>query len=149
MMASMDDIFSELEGMRRRMEGTWQQMLGPPGSPRFRPPVIEPPADVYETAESVVVLVEIAGINDQDVEISIEGNTLTIRGQREDRQRHPKRLYTQMEINCGPFERILGLPAEVDAGKARVTYDDGFLEVILPKVKRQVKRYVRITIRPA
>lgn len=149
MMTSMDDIFSEIEGVRRRMERTWQQMLGPPGSPRFRSPVIEPPADVYETAESVVVVVEIAGINDQDVEISVEGNILTIRGQREDRQRHPRRLYTQMEINCGPFERILSLPAEVDAGKASVTYDDGFLEIVLPKVKRQVKRYVRITIRPA
>jgi len=149
MMTSMDDIFSELEGVRLRMERTWQQMLGPPGSPRFRRPVIEPPADVYETAESVVVVVEIAGIDDQDVEISVEGNTLTIRGQREDRQRHPRRLYTQMEISCGPFERILSLPAEVDASRATATYDDGFLEIVLPKVKRQVNRYVRITIHGA
>ena len=149
MMTSMDDIFSEFEGIRRRMERTWQQMLGPPGSPRFCLPVIEPPADIYETAESVVVIVEIAGINDQDVEISIEGNSLTIRGQREDRQRHPSRLYSQMEICCGPFQRILGLPAEVDADKATATYDDGFLEIVLPKVKRQVNRHVRITIRGA
>ena len=149
MMTSMDDIFSELEGVRLRMERTWQQMLGPPGSPRFRRPVIEPPADVYETAESVVVVVEIAGINDQEVEISVDDNTITIRGLREDRQRHPKRLYTQMEINCGPFERILSLPSEVDASKATGTYDDGFLEIVLPKVKRQVNRCVRITIHGA
>ena len=129
MMTSMDDIFSELEGVRLRMERTWQQMLGPPGSPRFRRPVIEPPADVYETAESVVVVVEIAGINDQEVEISVDDNTLTIRGLREDRQRHPKRLYTQMEINCGPFERILSLPSEVDASKATGTHDDGFITI--------------------
>jgi HSP20 family protein len=149
MMISMDDIFSEFEGVRQRMERTWQQMLGPPGSPRFRRPVIEPPADVYETAESVVVLVEIAGINNQELEISVEGTTLIIRGQREDRQRHPRRLYTQMEICCGPFERTLSLPAEVDPSKATATYDDGFLEIILPKVKRQVNRYVRITIHGA
>lgn len=149
MMTSMDDIFSEFEGVRRRMETTWQRMLGPPGSPRFSPPVIEPPADIYETAESVVVVVEIAGINDQDVEISVEGNTLTVRGQREDRQRHPRRLYTQMEICCGPFERILRLPSEVDADKATATYDDGFLEIVLPKVKREVNRHVHITIRVA
>jgi HSP20 family protein len=145
----MDDMFSEFEGIRRRVERTWQQMLGPPGSRRFCSPVVEPPADIYETAESVVVVVEIAGIDDQEVEISIEGNTLTIRGQREDRPRHPNRRYTQMEICCGPFERILRLPAEVDAAKARVTYDDGFLEIVLPKVKRRVNRYVRITIREA
>lgn len=149
MMISMDDIFSEFEGVRQRMERTWQQMLGPPGSPRFRRPVIEPPADVYETAESVVALVEIAGINNQELEISVEGTTLTIRGQREDRQRHPRRLYTQMEICCGPFERTLSLPAEVDPSKATATYDDGFLEIVLPKVKRQVNRYVRITIHGA
>jgi len=146
MMTSTNDIFSEFEGIRRRMEKTWRQVLGPPGSPRFSPPVLEPPADIYETAESVVVVVEIAGIKDQDVEISVEGNTLTIRGQREDRQRHPRRLYTQMEICCGPFQRILTLPAEVDADKATAIYDEGFLEVVLPKVKRQVNRQVRITI---
>ena len=56
MMTSTDDIFSEFEGIRRRMEKTWQQVLGPAGSPRFSPPVLEPPADIYETAESVVVL---------------------------------------------------------------------------------------------
>jgi len=54
-----------------------------------------------------------------------------------------------MEICCGPFERILSLPAEVDADKATATYDDGFLEIVLPKVKRQVNRHVRITIRGA
>jgi HSP20 family protein len=145
----MDDIFSEFEGIRRRMERTWQRMLGPPGSPRFAPPVIEPPADIYETAESVIVVVEIAGIKDEDVEISVEGNILTIRGQREDRQRHPRRLYTRMEIPCGPFERILSLPAEVDADKATATYDDGFLEIVLPKVKQKVNRHVHITIRVA
>jgi endonuclease YncB( thermonuclease family) len=87
MMTSTNDIFSEFEGIRRRMERTWRQVLGPPGSPRFSPPVLEPPADIYETAESVVVVVEIAGIKDQDVEISVDGNTLTIRGQREEPSR--------------------------------------------------------------
>jgi len=54
-----------------------------------------------------------------------------------------------MEINCGPFERILSLPSEVDASRATAAYDDGFLEIVLPKVKRQVNRCVRITIHGA
>ena len=139
-----DDIFAEFE---RRIERAWRQIVGPPGSPRFCPPVIEPPADVYETEENVVVVVEMAGINEQEVEIAMEGNSLTVRGEREDRQGHLGRLYSQMEICCGPFERTLSLPALVDADQAMASYNDGFLEIILPKVKRQVSRQVRITVR--
>lgn len=138
------DVFSDFERIRERMEQAWRQMLGPPGSPRFCPPVLEPPADVYETDEEVVVVIELAGIAEQEVSLSVDGKKLTVSGERTAQQGRPGRLYSQMEICYGPFERTFSLPAEVDPDKATATYDHGYLEIILPKVQRQVVRQVRI-----
>jgi len=141
------DIFSEFDRIKVRMTQVWQQALGPPGAPRFCPPVLEPAVDVYETADEVVIVVDLPGIADQEVEISVEGRAFTLRGERVARQGHPGRLYSQMEICFGPFERVLALPAEVDADGATANYQDGFLEITLPKARRQVSRQVRITLR--
>lgn len=138
------DIFSEFERIRERMEQAWRQMIGPPGSPRFCPPVMEPPADVYETNDEVVVVIELAGIAEQDVSLSVDGKMLTVSGERLAQQGRPGRLYSQMEICYGPFQRTFVLPAEVDPTKAAATYGNGFLEITLPKVRRQVSRQVRI-----
>jgi HSP20 family protein len=147
MRASLDDIFSDFEQIRQRMTHTWPAYGGgPPGAPHFCPPVIEPAADVYETAESVVVLVEIAGVKAEEIDIAVEGKTLTVRGEREDRQRHLTRLYHQMEICCGLFERSVVLPSEVDPQQASATYSDGILAIVLPKVQQQLARRVRVVI---
>jgi HSP20 family protein len=140
------DIFAEFDRIKVRMTQVWQQALGPPGAPRFCPPMLEPAVDVYDTDDQVVVLVELSGIADQEVEISVEGRVFTLRGERLARQGHPGRLYSQMEICFGPFERVLTLPAEVDADGARASYLDGFLEITLPKARRQVSRQVRVTL---
>ena len=146
MRASLDDIFSDFEQIRQRMTHTWQQGLGPPGAPHFCPPIIEPATDVYETEESVVVVVEIAGVSPEAIDISVEDKTLTVRSEREDRQHHLTRLYHQMEICCGLFERSVVLPSEVDPQQASATYSDGILAIVLPKVQQQLARRVRVVI---
>ena len=141
------DIFADFERIRERMERAWQQVLGPPGSPRFCPPVIEPAVDVYETERGVVVVVEIAGISEGDVEITVDGRTLVVSGERKPSAGRPGRLYSQMEICHGPFRRELLLPADVNPDGARVEYSRGMLEIVLPKVRRRTARPVRIVVR--
>ena len=142
------DIFTEFERrIHDRMAQAWRQMIGPPGAPHFCPPAIEPTADVYETNDEVVVVVELAGIADQEVEIIVEGRQLTVCGERTPVPGRAGRLYSQMEICFGPFERTLSLPKDVDPDGAKTNYHDGFLEIVLPKVKRQVSRQVRIVAR--
>jgi HSP20 family protein len=141
------DIFSEFSRINERMAQAWRVVIGPPGGPHFCLPVIEPAADVYETNDDVVVVVELAGIADQEVEIIINGRDFTVRGERAALQGQPGRLYAQMEICFGPFERSLLLPTEVDPDGAKASYHDGFLQITFPKVKRQVSRQVRIVAR--
>jgi len=141
------DIFADFERISERMERAWRQVLGPPGSPRFCLPVIEPAVDVYETERGVVVVVEIAGISEGDVEITVDGRTLVVSGERKPSAGRPGRLYSQMEICHGPFRRELLLPAEVNPDGARVEYSRGMLEIVLPKVRRRTARPVRIIVR--
>ena len=141
------DMFSEFERIRERMQTAWQHVIGPPGAPRFCAPVIEPPVDVYETDDEVVVLVEIAGIPNEEVEVLVDGRTLTVRGERRPPGGRPQRLYSQMEICQGPFQRDLLLPSEVNAEQARASYNAGLLEIVLPKVGQTLSRHVRVIAR--
>ncbi len=141
------DIFSDFERIRERMEQAWRQVLGPPGAPRFSPPLIESPVDVYETDEEVVVVVEIAGILEEEVEIVVDGKVLVLSGERKPSIGRPGRLYSQMEICHGPFRRELLLPADVNPDEARAEYSQGMLEIVLPKVTRRISRQVKFLVR--
>ena len=92
-----------------------------------------PPTDVYETEESCVIKLEIAGMRDEDFEVAFENNILMISGNRLDL--NERRAYHQMEIRFGKFEIAVELPMVVNIEKATAGYQDGFLVVVLPKVK--------------
>jgi len=92
-----------------------------------------PPTDVYETDASFVVRVEVAGMNELDFTIEVEGHTLIISGIRIDPQE--RRAYHQMEIRFGEFSTSVELPNGVDTQHAEADYNDGFLEIVFPKVK--------------
>ena len=141
------DMFSQFEHIRERMEQAYKQVLGGPGNPGFCAPYMEPAADVYETAEEVIVLVEIAGISGEEIELELEGRSLLIRGQRRPLPGRQQRRYSQMEITHGAFRRELLLPSEVDAENAVAAYKDGILEVVLPKAGPHENRHLRIVAR--
>ncbi len=92
-----------------------------------------PPTDVYETEVSFVVRVEVAGPKTSDFQINAEDNFLVISGIRAEPPE--KRLYHQMEIRFGEFSTAIELPPGVDVTKAEADYSDGFLNVLLPKLK--------------
>jgi HSP20 family protein len=80
-----------------------------------------------------VVRVEIAGMRENDFEITVEDNFLTINGNRADVPE--RRAYQQMEIRFGKFETVVGLPGPIDLEASRADYIEGFLTVTLPKAK--------------
>ena len=92
-----------------------------------------PPTDVYETENNFVVRVEAAGMRESDFTINAEDNFLVISGVRTESPEW--RAYRQMEIRFGEFSTSIELPLGVDVSKADADYKDGFLNVILPKLK--------------
>jgi len=92
-----------------------------------------PPIDVLETDREYMVVVDIAGIRQEDVRLSYESGLLTIQGIRREIDYGTKRHYHIMEIDFGPFERKIKLPKDIDGDKINAVYKDGFLEIRLEK----------------
>lgn len=90
-----------------------------------------PPTDAYETEAAYIVRMEIAGMREEDFEVSLERDTLLIMGLRPDSSE--RRAYHQMEIRFGKFATAIGLPGPVNSEGAQAEYINGFLTIILPK----------------
>lgn len=111
---------------------------------RFSPKTWQPAIDVYETDKDVVVLVELAGLKEDEIEVVVHDNILIIKGERKDSKQGIKRTYSQMEILWGPFERDITLPANVNVNQIKAFYEAGFLEVVLPKLNEERPRHIDI-----
>ena len=138
---------SQFEHIRERMEQARQRVIGAPGRPSFSVPFTEPSVDIYETEEQVVIIVEIAGIGDLDVELEVEGSRCTLRGERKPAPHEAKREFRQVEISNGPFQRELFLPAAVNPDAVETVYKDGMLQIKLPKASLARSRTLTILVR--
>lgn len=105
-----------------------------------------PPVDVFETSDGLVIRFEVAGISREDLSVRIVGNTLHLKGIRKELCAKEKKVYRQMEIHYGPFERIVPIPCDVTPSKGTVEYNEGILEIFLPKGKRIQKEVVILSI---
>src|ERR1041385_6076854 len=98
-----------------------------------------PNTDVYATDNGLVIKVELSGMRSENLEITVEGNRLRISGNRPDGCRAAKCSFLVMEINYGPFESVLELPAGYDLGQAKAAYLNGFLRIDVPLSVRPSK----------
>lgn len=93
--------------------------------------VWEPPTDVYENEEGLVIRVEIAGVQSEEFSITLRERLLVIEGVRRDAE--SKQVYHQMEMHHGRFRVRVYLPWAVDADKIEATYELGILRIFLPR----------------
>lgn len=98
-----------------------------------RSPLWRPPTDVFESEDAFVVVVEVAGMRGMEISVSLDKEVLSIRGMRADKGN--MKAYHQMEIAYGEFESKVKLPRRIDQENIEATYRDGFLRVIMPKIK--------------
>ena len=106
-----------------------------------------PAADVHETAEAYVIRVDLPGVSQKDVKVSILGDTLTIRGERKlEPVTDEKEKIHYRERRSGSFERSFTLAAPVRPGEVRASYKDGVLEVAVPKAEEARTREIEIQV---
>lgn len=96
----------------------------------------QPPTDIYETNDEIVIRSEIAGVSSKDIVVTLDGDSLLIKGTRYEHDPRPKRLYRQMEINYGDFARTIALHGPINPQGIQAAYKNGFLEIIIPKAKK-------------
>lgn len=103
-----------------------------------------PRLDVVDRDNEVMVRAEVPGMRREDIEISLTGNLLTIRGETKREEKEEKGDYYRCETSRGSFSRTVSLPAEVDESGAKASLHDGILELTLPKVEKAKKRTITI-----
>jgi HSP20 family protein len=105
--------------------------------------VWKPALDIYETEDEVIVLVEIAGMKKEEIEVAMQGNILIVSGNRVEDVPYKKKL-EQMEINYGRFQRIVKIFTPIEREKITATYEKGLLKIHLPK-KDEIQQLIRVT----
>ena len=132
------DWFTQMDRLQQEMNRLLDHFAGSkPPKVRFSPLVWEPAIDVYETQDNIVIIVELAGIEESDISLRVDRNIFTIEGNRRKYQAaDEKRAYHRMEIAGGTFRRSIELPVPVDTAKVKAAYEDGLVEVILPKAAK-------------
>lgn len=136
-MSTDHDLFAGFDRMRREMDALFGDVFDRALTPRragFMPRV-----DVYyqEQPAAAVISMELAGVTLEDLTIDVQGRAVRIAGRRPP-VAQAGRVYQQLEIEHGPFERIIELGADVEADAARATYEDGVLEIELPLARRNL-----------
>jgi len=100
--------------------------------------------DVYQTDTELVIRSAIAGIKTEDLDISIESDSVIIRGIREHPPEKSEKNYFYQECYWGPFSRQIILPEETDSGRAEASMKEGILTIRIPKIERKEKRKILV-----
>ena len=128
-------LHRELEEMLRHQWGRPQPM-----QLRHRNALWQPDADVFEREDAYVVMLELAGMRDVDINIVLTDEALFISGQRPELHCDGVTRFHQLGINEGPFRCAVMLPGLIDEAGVEATYDDGLLQITLPKRQPVITR---------
>jgi HSP20 family protein len=148
-MAPERDLFANFERMRREMDELFGDVFDRTGLAPARRGGFSPAVDVFYEGDPprAVVHAELAGIDPDEISLEIEGRELVIAGHRRPADSEG-RMYQQLEIDFGPFRRVIPLGADVVPDAARATYRDGILRIELP-LRRQESRSRTVPIEVA
>ncbi|MES2568420.1 MAG: Hsp20/alpha crystallin family protein [Verrucomicrobiota bacterium] len=105
-----------------------------------------PAVDIYDDKESFRVVYELPGMKKEDIELTVQDNTLTISGERKvDTERKEGQTF-RSERYFGRFQRSVTLPVPVDSGKVKATYQDGVLSIELPKSEEAKPKQIQVDV---
>jgi len=130
--------------MAQEVRTVEQQTPSTESAQRMPPrPVFMPPADIYETKDSIVVLAEMPGVSSEGVDISLERRVLTIRG-RSASHGHSGYQRVYNEYSDGDYERVFTLSENIDRDRIEATLKDGVLQLVLPKAEAAKARKIEL-----
>lgn len=143
-----DPMWSEFSRIQRNFDELARRMSGPVGfplEPAWRTSPIFPALNVVKEGSSFIVTAEVPGMNQEDLEIKVEGDTLNLKGERKAEHLGDGVSYHRRERASGSFQRSLTLPARVEAGEVKARYADGVLTITLPTEKAALPEQIAVT----
>lgn len=106
-----------------------------------------PALDISETDEDIVVKVELPGVDPKEIEVSVSGTTLTVKGEKKEEHEENTESMHRIERSYGSFLRSITLPSEVNEEKTEATFKDGVLNLKLPKAQPTKKSSIKIDVK--
>jgi len=136
--------FREMMTLRNAMDRLFEESFVRPS--RFWPDVGrgELPLDMYQTANDVVIKAALPGVKPEEVDISITGDTLTIKGEHKEEQEVKQEDYFYKEHRYGGFSRSVTIPVQVKSDKAEAVFENGVLTLTLPKAEEIKPRQIKV-----
>jgi len=120
------------------------QSFEPTGKDQLTAGSFVPPVDVYEDEQNLILKLEVPGVNEADLNVSVENNTLTIQGERKFEKEEKEENFHRIERRYGSFLRTFKLPNTVDSDKVEASYDKGILKITLAKRAEAKPRQIKV-----
>ena len=142
------DPFRDLVSIQDRMNRLFEQTLSRSrGEEGVTATTWTPAVDLYETADTILMKAELPGVAREDIQIQIDGNTLTLKGERRFARDVQEESYLRIERAYGSFHRSFALPATVQQENVRAVLKDGVLELVLPKAEDSKPKRISVDVR--
>src|SRR5438477_2547049 len=139
--------FATMQDRMNRMNRLFRESYSPEGPEEaLTTTSFAPPVDIYEDEHNITLKMEVPGIDEKDIDVRIENNTLTVRGERKFEKEEKEENFRRVERQYGSFTRSFTLPNSVDTGQVGATYDNGVLKIKLAKKAEAKPKQIKINV---
>ena len=139
--------FGELSPFQTEMDRFWNRFFAEKPFAKTFTEMWSPSVDISETKDNFVVKAELPGLEAKDVNVSISGDILTIKGEKKAEEEEKDEHYHRVERYSGSFQRVFHLSSGVKADKIEANFDKGVLKVTLPKVEEAKKKEIKVKVK--
>ncbi len=141
------DPLRDLATMQNRLNRFVRESYSPEGPEEaLTTTSFAPPVDIYEDEHSIAVKMEVPGIDEKDIDVRIESNTLTVHGERKIDKEEKEENFRRVERQYGSFTRSFTLPSSVDTGQVSAHYDKGVLKISLAKKAEAKPKQIKVNV---
>jgi HSP20 family protein len=138
--------FREFSTLQNRLNRLFQQSVSEGRDESLTTSSFAPAVDVYEDDHQVTLKIEVPGIDEKDIDVRLENNTLTVHGERKLEKEEKEENYRRVERQYGSFTRSFTLPTTVDAEGVSAQYDKGVLKIKLAKKAEAKPKQIKISV---
>ncbi|HEX3103105.1 MAG TPA: Hsp20/alpha crystallin family protein [Terriglobales bacterium] len=140
------DPFREFSTLQDRMNRLFRDSYGDGREEALATSTFAPPVDVYEDEHNVTLKIEVPGIDEKDLDVRIENNTLTVHGERKFEKEEKEENYRRVERQYGNFTRSFTLPNTVDPEQVQAQYEKGILKIQLAKKAEAKPKQIKVNV---
>ena len=140
------DPFREFSTLQDRMNRLFHDSLGDGREEALTTTAFAPAVDVYEDEHNVTLKIEVPGIDEKDIDVRIENNTLTVHGERKFEKDEKEENYRRVERQYGSFTRTFTLPNTVETENVSANYDKGVLKIKLAKKAEAKPKQIKVNV---